>query len=132
MQLPEKAIKDDLIDRSKQMFMYFCKLFMYEKSKDKELWIQEVWSSLHDVAEIIETNKLPNESFIYSAITSYSTDELVLAAADYDETKIPASTDKVKIHNKILQYARWLSKQLAASGFVTSKAAEQYVENLVM
>ena len=132
MQLEHRdKIKNDLVDKSKQALTFFCKLCMWKQKRYIDRWKQEVWSSLHDVPGVIGTGKEPSVEFILDAITTTSVDELILAAADYDEEKIPKKLDRKSVAKKVEMYSTWLALKLSTIGFVGSEATYEVVDMFV-
>jgi len=120
MSVDKQKIQNDLIDSGKQTVLHIIKLVLYPDSPSVNHWKQEIYSFLHDVPKLKGSNKIPEASFIFNAISSWDDmiDKLVIEVQDEEEVESSVEVNIDQLQTMISEYHRWAADELSSSGIL--------------
>lgn len=131
MSADNKMIKNKLESRTPQIIEHIIKLCLYPNNESVNHWKREVWAAIHVVQKQKRTNKFPSSKFIFEATWGTDGDMLdqfiQIVMSEYSKVEY----DLVSIQSCCIKYFTWLSKKLAAYGFVTNQDASDILDDIL-
>lgn len=114
-------IRRTLSSASKQIDQHIIRLLLYPDAEYTSHWKKEIATFLHDIDRRKGSNKWPKQSFIYDALAVHNDilDNYRRYVIETESELMPIDVALHNIEQCISEYQRWISTELAKSGYVS-------------
>lgn len=122
MSVNRQVLENQLFSAALPLTEHLAKIYVFPDLEYRNHWMKEVWSFVHSVPKLKSSNKFPEASFIFEALSgyadvSYNTIEVI---CDEYSQHTPKRVDGDELEGMIIEYLTWLADQLSESGKVCS------------